>query len=184
VDFEHGYLRVRYQRDRKSRQRVPLKTDSAERDVVLMPALGELLREHRLASLHSRDSDFVFPARLGGGPAHTLLGRALTRALTLAGIGIKGFTFHDLRHTFASLLIAQGRDVVFVSGQLGHATPTITLSIYSHLFDQARHADAARDALERDFGNALVNSAGDGRRDGGVVEVVNPALALRVASAG
>jgi integrase len=43
-------------------------------------------------------------------------------------------TLHAWRHTHASQLIAAGMDVVTVSRRLGHASPTITLSVCSHLF--------------------------------------------------
>ena len=56
-----------------------------------------------------------------------------------------------LRHSYASLLIAKGLDVVFVSRQLGHSSPAITLDVYAHLFDQAHHAAAARAALEESY---------------------------------
>jgi integrase len=39
--------------------------------------------------------------------------------------------FHDLRHTYASLLIAQGLNVTFVLRQLGHASITTTLNVYT-----------------------------------------------------
>ena len=42
-------------------------------------------------------------------------------------------TFHQLRHTNASILIASGEDVVTVSGRLGHADKNITLNTYSHI---------------------------------------------------
>jgi integrase len=45
--------------------------------------------------------------------------------------------FHAMRHTHASALIASGCDIVTVSRRLGHAGPTITLSVYAHLFDKA-----------------------------------------------
>jgi integrase len=49
--------------------------------------------------------------------------------------------FHDLRHTFASHLIVDlGLDVAQVSRILGHARITITLDVYTHLFDDARYA--------------------------------------------
>ncbi len=63
--------------------------------------------------------------------------------------------FHDLRHTFASLLIAQGMTVVFVSRQLGHASPDITLRVYAHLFDSAEHAERASAMLEASFGSVI-----------------------------
>jgi integrase len=53
--------------------------------------------------------------------------------------------FHDLRHTFASHLIVDlGLDVAQVSRILGHARVTITLDTYTHLFDDARHAQDIR----------------------------------------
>lgn len=61
VDFERGFLHVRYQLDRK-RQRVPLKTAESRRDVVLVPQLAKVLREHRMASRFKAPGDFVFPA--------------------------------------------------------------------------------------------------------------------------
>lgn len=44
-------------------------------------------------------------------------------------------TFHALRHSHASALIAAGLDVVSVSRRLGHASPVLTLGTYSHLFE-------------------------------------------------
>ena len=42
--------------------------------------------------------------------------------------------FHDLRHTAVSLLIREGASVKAVQKQLGHATASITLDTYGHLF--------------------------------------------------
>jgi len=39
--------------------------------------------------------------------------------------------FHDLRHTYASLLIEQGENVKYIQGQLGHSSPTVTLNVYA-----------------------------------------------------
>lgn len=57
-------------------------------------------------------------------------------------------TFHALRHSHASALIAAGLDVVAVSRRLGHASPALTLNVYSHLFvnndeEAAKAIDAA-----------------------------------------
>lgn len=49
---------------------------------------------------------------------------------------------YHLRHTFASLLIAEGRPVHEVARLLGHSTPALTLSTYGHLFDEAQLHDA------------------------------------------
>jgi len=45
--------------------------------------------------------------------------------------GIRSIRFHDLRHTFASQLLSNGTNVLYVSQQLGHANPGITLKIYA-----------------------------------------------------
>jgi integrase len=60
--------------------------------------------------------------------------------------------FHDLRHTYASLLIAEGLNVVFVSRQMGHSSPDITLRVYSHLWGAAEHASKASAALDSVYG--------------------------------
>jgi integrase len=52
-------------------------------------------------------------------------------------------------------LIAEGLNVVFVSRQLGHASPDVTLRVYAHLFDRAEHGQRASDALEAGFGEML-----------------------------
>ena len=51
--------------------------------------------------------------------------------------------FHDLRHFFASMLIAQGESPKYVCDQLGHSSVQVTFDIYGHLFPTARQ-EAAR----------------------------------------
>jgi len=48
-------------------------------------------------------------------------------------IGIRKIRFHDLRHTYASLLIEQGENIKYIQSQLGHSSPTVTLDVYAHL---------------------------------------------------
>lgn len=55
---------------------------------------------------------------------------------------------HSLRHTNASMLIAQGVDVRTVAGLLGHAQPSTTLDIYSHAFDKT-NASPGRSSARR-----------------------------------
>jgi integrase len=52
-------------------------------------------------------------------------------------------TFHALRHSHASALIAAGVDVVTVSRRLGHSSPAITLRVYAHLFTKTDTTAAA-----------------------------------------
>jgi integrase len=70
--------------------------------------------------------------------------------------GIRRVRFHDLRHSFASNLLATGWDVVTVSKLLGHANPQITLTIYAHALPKPRHgaADALAKLLREQSGHS------------------------------
>ena len=48
---------------------------------------------------------------------------------------------------------------MFVSRQLGHSNPSITLEVYAHLFDRADHAQAAREALEAGYAAVAATGA-------------------------
>jgi integrase len=129
-----------------------------------MPGLARSLREHRLASPHSREPDFVF-ASARGTPLYyrNVERRGLDAAAAAANLNASEqpkLRLHDLRHTFASILISHGADVVSVSRQLGHASPDITLKVYAHLFDQARHANRMREQLEVAYGEVAAGAAG------------------------
>ncbi len=154
IDFDAGLLRVRHQLSRGTTKApatlVPLKTESSAREVVLVPALAALLREHRAKAMqrgqHAPES-FLFCTRSGRPLSQRNASRSLARVAKAAGL--KGMGFHVLRHGFASTLIVELRlDPVVVSRQLGHARPSITLDRYSHLFDRARHADDLRERLQ------------------------------------
>jgi integrase len=64
-------------------------------------------------------------------------------------VGIPEVTFHALRHTHASQLIASGIDIVTISKRLGHTKPSVTLAIYAHMFttDDSKAAAAINAAL-------------------------------------
>lgn len=153
INFAGGSIRVRFQMGREGKRR-QLKTAAARRDVILMSELGTQLRRWRLASPFSSDDDLVFCATSGQTIGHrNLTARGLEKAAKRAEIG--RVNFHALRHTFASILIAQGHDPVFVSRQLGHTNAAITLKVYAHLFDAERHATLARDRLDGEYGALL-----------------------------
>ena len=59
-------------------------------------------------------------------------------------------SFHSLRHSHTSALIAAGIDVVKVSRRLGHSSPVITLGVYAHLFGDTD--DGAAAAIEKVLG--------------------------------
>lgn len=153
VDFDDELIRVRRALDRNGND-VPPKTQHAVRDVVLIPTLAQALKGHRAESRFQGLEDYVFASKAGT-PLHwrNVARRSLKPALAAAGI--EPLRWHDLRHTFASLLIGGGANVVFTSRQLGHGSSDITLRVYSHLFDRAEQAQRTRDLLEATVGAAL-----------------------------
>ena len=79
---------------------------------------------------------------------------AVTKEWSVAasGLGAPKVSLHALRHTHASQLIASGMDVLTISRRLGHASPTITLGVYGHLFTNSD--DRAAQIMEAAFGRA------------------------------
>jgi integrase len=76
-----------------------------------------------------------------------------TWAKTVAILQLPKITFHALRHTHVSQLIAAGLDVVTVSRRVGHSNPTVTLGLYAHLFGNTDERAAA--AVETALASAL-----------------------------
>jgi integrase len=170
VDFRAGLIHVRAQLSRAHRnapaERVAPKTSASVRDVPLVPQLARLLQTHKHASRFSRSSDWVFATGRGTPHGHRNVSRrCLARAAERACLNDDGWPalrFHDLRHTFASHLIVDlGLDVAQVSRILGHARITITLDIYTHLFEDARHArDIRMRMAASSFARLLETAAG------------------------
>jgi integrase len=121
------------------------KTRGSVRAIAMTPTLVSALRLHRMASSFKGDDELIFPSERGT----PLDGRNMVRRLfepALRKAGLPRMRFHDLRHCFASLLIAQGEHPKLISEQLGHASIQITLDRYGHLMDQS--CGDASDRLE------------------------------------
>jgi len=72
---------------------------------------------------------WLFPTEANTPLDESRVRKALKRALRAAGL--PEFRLYDLRHTFASLMLADGAPITYVSAQLGHANPTTTLQHYA-----------------------------------------------------
>ncbi|MBS2939575.1 site-specific integrase [Nocardioides sp. J2M5] len=133
VDYLRREIRVRRQVQGKTRtdtKIVPPKAGSA-RTVYITDELVQVLSVQ--ASYAWGEECWLF----GVG---TLLNRNSAGNLwrgVRSKVGMDEFTLHDLRHFYASGLIADGCDVVTVQHALGHSSPTITLNTYSHLWPKA-----------------------------------------------
>jgi integrase len=105
------------------------------------PSTVAMLGQHRKAQLELRlklgmgklsADDLVFCDHCGGPIQPDNLSKAWQR--TTKARGMPRVHFHALRHTHASMLIAARVDIVQISRRLGHASPSITLGVYAHLF--------------------------------------------------
>lgn len=180
VELDAGTIHVRAQLSRAHRgvpaTRVAPKTRAAVRDIPLVPQLVDVLRAHHARAANMAMSDWVFPSQVGTPLGHrNAQRRALTRAARRAGLEDGSWPplrFHDLRHTFASHLIVDlGLDVAQVSRILGHAQITTTLSVYTHLFDDARHAKDLRAKMTASAFAALLEPRNDQPSVGTVVSL-------------
>ena len=104
--------------------------------------LSRWRREQHGESVPPPDA-LLFPAS-SGGPLDPDNLRHRVWAPALAKAKLRHVRIHSLRHTFASMLIAQGENVKYISSQLGHASVQITLDRYGHLFPDEKRTSATR----------------------------------------
>jgi integrase len=108
-----------------------LKTRSGERSIVISSELVRILRLHKKRS-NGNPEVLVFQNKAGN-PINpqNMMTREFYPALKRADL--PRIRFHDLRHTFAAIMIAMGENIKFIQKQLGHASITVTLDTYGHL---------------------------------------------------
>jgi integrase-like protein len=153
------------------------KTETSGRAIRLEPGLLVELRAHRAAQGRMRlalekeytDHGLVF-CQANGRPLYprNLLQQDFWGSLRRAGL--RRIRFHDLRHTFAALLIAEGAHAKAIQEAMGHSSITVTMNTYGHLMP--RLLEEVADRLETSLfagiaktdGRSAVNAGLDGDR--------------------
>jgi integrase len=155
IDLDRGLLTVAHQLQRIDGKLVLTEPKTARsRRTLQLPAVAiEALHAHKLRQLEERlaagpawqDSGLVFTTTIGT----PLDARNVVRHFQtlLARAGLPRMPFHNLRHTAASLLLAQGLDIRVVQQVLGHSQIALTANLYAHvtptlLKDAATRMDA------------------------------------------
>src|SRR5215204_5153329 len=122
----------------------PPKNNASRRSVPLSKTAVAALRAHRTRQNEERlrlgdlwqDYNLVFPNRVGKPLDHgNLYYREYKPLLQRVGLGDEGFTFHSMRHTFATELFNQRKRPKIIQALLGHSSITQTMDTYSHLLD-------------------------------------------------
>lgn len=158
VDWQRGSITIQRKltrlRDNSWKFDEP-KTSKSRRSIPLPASLLEALKAHRKAQLEERmqwgkewqDYNLVFTSE-GGTPVHerNLLRRYFKPVLTQAGLPAD-LRLYDLRHTCATLLLADGENLKVVSERLGHSSITLTADVYAHVSESMQRQ--ATDRMER-----------------------------------
>jgi integrase len=144
VDLDGKIIKVREALEKTQKYGIRFKspkTQSGRRDIGMPDIVIAALREHRRQQLEQRmatglgkpaDDALVFPGSFCGGPTDPEVFSVAWKRVADA-IGFPGLRFHDLRHSHASHLFADGVDVATIAYRLGHASPAVTLTIYTHM---------------------------------------------------
>ena len=148
----HGIKRVK-DRDVSSGRRTrlvvsELKTPKSRRTLSLTPELVARFRQHRArqaetqmaAGLLWQDYGLIFASEIGTPIDPDNFSHSFARLCERAGLG--HWHPHELRHSGASLMLAQGTPLHVVSEVLGHASIAITKDVYGHLLEGDKRAAA------------------------------------------
>lgn len=123
-----------------------LKTRRSRRVLHLTPALVTMLRSHRARQASEQlaigpawiDSGLVFTTAAGTPVDPDNFAHYFERLCKRAGLG--HWHLHELRHSAASIMLAQGTPLWVVSEVLGHASVSITKDVYGHLLGGEKQA--------------------------------------------
>jgi integrase len=128
--------------DKKTWRLGPTKTEAGVRDVPIDPATAHVLKRWRLAAGRN-EHDLVF-AGDHGEPLTRWEVLEVGLASALKAAKLKHVTFHSLRHSYASGLIANGAPITEVARRLGHEDVGVTMRVYSHWYANKDSGAASR----------------------------------------
>lgn len=106
----------------------------------------------------------MFTSPGGGGPHNNKIRRRIVDR-PAESVGLAGLTPHELRHTAASLAVAEGANVKAVQRILGHVSAAMTLDVYADLFEDDQ--DQVADHLDRAAASCCCGLRADRRRGTG-----------------
>jgi integrase len=145
VNFLGRSVRIEYQADRLTRELVDPKTPRSRRTVPLPDVVSVALAKH-IQDFPPAENGLIFHTRSGLPLHHDWYQNKTFVPAALKAKCPKGTTSHDLRHHYASVLLAAGESVVAVAERLGHDNGGLVLSTYGHLMPDTE--DRTRRAID------------------------------------
>lgn len=150
IDLDRRVLKVENQLQRLDGrlQLVPLKTRTSKRVLPIPPTIVASLVRHQRTQLEERDAagsrwketGLVFTSTVGSGLDGPNVTKSFQRLLLNAGLDHR--RFHDLRHSCATLLLAQDVAPRVVMEILGHSQISLTMNTYTHVMPELRQRAA------------------------------------------
>jgi integrase len=168
VDWQNSQIQI--QRTFNKCRFFPPKTKTSKRKIDLGPTVLTELKKWKLAC-PKNELDLIFPNNAGEPINYSnMVQRYFLPALRTANL--PKVRFHDLRHSYASLMINQGENIKYIQTQLGHSSPTVTLNVYAHLMKPTNQEAACRleNAIFGPTGHKMVTNSEKGSRS----ETVTP----------
>lgn len=160
VNFLRRTVRIEYQLEPGTLERVPPKTPTSRRDVPLPQVVAAALAEH-MRAFPPADDGTIFTKAPGGRERtavahrgrirHASYNYRFARAVEDAGLPSETSS-HDLRHHFASVLLHAGESVHAVAERLGHVDAQLVLKVYGHIMPNSE--DRTRRAIDAAWAEA------------------------------
>lgn len=148
VDIKHRRIRVERSSTEVGGRIVTTETKTYERRSITYPRMLEQCLIVRMEGRDVEEPLFTQPdgsvVRRRHGPTSPGTWFYAAKLRALGEHVARSMTFHDLRHTAASLMVSAGANVKAVQRQLGHKSAAMTLDVYADLFDDDLDAVAAR----------------------------------------
>lgn len=135
-DFKHKTITIDKSWQEQDKEIKATKTKSSNRVIDMSPNFMNIAKNWQFGKR------FFFESETGYPPTNNATNKQLERFLKSGNCKI--ITFHGLRHTHASYLLANDISIQYVSERLGHSDINITMSVYAHLLEKKRNEETEK----------------------------------------
>lgn len=143
IDFDSKAFSINKAYSQLEKKDVPTKTASSVRKLPLTSRAYDVLLENYTQQSQKRGFTDSWRA-FGGRRALTQTSATRIKDKACQKAGLPHFRLHDFRHSFISMLVANGADISSISHYVGHSAITTTLNTYTHFYD-----DKLKDAISK-----------------------------------